>query len=171
MSFPFLSLVITGGHTQLILAQSLGNYHQLGTTLDNSVGEAIDKASRYLGFSYDSLAGPADQFSKAAANCEHSSSLELLRVNAQRISKSLDFSFSGIKTAFQTIVEAEKAEIEKSEEFRNSMARYFLDSCAIHLADRLQKAVKYLEHNRIIEYPIPISITGGVAKNRYLIYR
>lgn len=155
----------------LILATSLGDYHQLGTTLDSSVGEVIDKASRYLGFPYDHLSGPADRLSKAAEIGDYRYSRELPQVKAQRICNSLDFSFSGLKTAFRNLVEREKAEIARSEELRNTMARCFLDSCAAHLADRLQKATAYAKANCIMEGPIPITITGGVARNRYLVQR
>ena len=92
IEFPFLALLISGGHCQLVLAKDVGSYQKLGETLDDSLGEAFDKVSRMLGLGYPggkaveerALRGRGDRFLFPVALKGRAGS---------------DFSFSGLKTA------------------------------------------------------------------------
>lgn len=88
---PFLSLIISGGHTELILVKNFGKYKILGKTRDDAVGEAFDKAAKMLGFSYPG--GPV--IDEKAKRGNH----KAIRFTRPYLKGSWDFSFSGIKTA------------------------------------------------------------------------
>ncbi|MDP9250704.1 MAG: tRNA (adenosine(37)-N6)-threonylcarbamoyltransferase complex transferase subunit TsaD, partial [Chloroflexota bacterium] len=88
--FPLLCLIVSGGHTQLVLMEDHGRYHLLGQTVDDAAGEAFDKAGRLLGLSYPG--GPA--ISEAAQGTRASTRLPRARTAGR-----YDFSFSGLKTA------------------------------------------------------------------------
>ncbi len=89
--FPLLGLVVSGGHTELILMRAHGDYERLGRTVDDAAGEAFDKAARILGLTYPG--GPAIQ---AAATDAQDREVRLPRAE---MPGTLDFSFSGLKTA------------------------------------------------------------------------
>jgi N6-L-threonylcarbamoyladenine synthase len=90
-TFPALCLVVSGGHTELVLMTGHGEYRLLGKTVDDAAGEAFDKAARILGLGYPG--GPAIQ--KAAASGDHAS----FTFTRSRLKGEYDFSFSGVKTA------------------------------------------------------------------------
>jgi N6-L-threonylcarbamoyladenine synthase len=96
-AFPLICLLVSGGHTELILMTGHGRYRHLGRTLDDAAGEAFDKGARLLGLGYPG--GPAIQ--RAAAGGD-ASRLELPRA---WLGESYDFSFSGLKTALLRLVE------------------------------------------------------------------
>lgn len=93
--FPFVALLVSGGHTQLMRVDGVGRYALLGETLDDAAGEAFDKTAKLLGLGYPG--GP--ELSRLAAR-GHASSFDLPRPMLH--SKDLDFSFSGLKTAVLT---------------------------------------------------------------------
>jgi N6-L-threonylcarbamoyladenine synthase len=95
--FPFVALLVSGGHTQLMLVSGIGRYTLLGETLDDAAGEAFDKTAQLLGLGYPG--GPV--LSKLAATGDASRfSLPRPMLN----SGDFDFSFSGLKTAVLTLV-------------------------------------------------------------------
>ncbi len=96
--FPFLLLLVSGGHCQFLHVTGVGRYRQLGTTIDDAIGEAFDKAARVLGLSYPG--GPAIE---AAAGAGDPTRFALPRPLRGR--SGCDFSFSGLKTAVRTTVE------------------------------------------------------------------
>ncbi len=101
--YPFLALLVSGGHSMLIAVRALGDYRVLGTTLDDAVGEAFDKTAKLLGLGYPggpALAALADEGNDAAYD------LPRPMVNKPN----LDFSFSGLKTA--VMLEVRKAVAE-----------------------------------------------------------
>ena len=92
ISFPYVLLLISGGHTQLIFVKDLGEYIQLGTTLDDAVGEAFDKAAKFLDLGYPG--GPAlEKISEKGSKDRFNFPRPLLK------SQDCDFSFSGLKTS------------------------------------------------------------------------
>jgi N6-L-threonylcarbamoyladenine synthase len=92
LSFPYLMLLVSGGHTQLILVKGVGEYERWGTTIDDALGEAFDKTAKLLGLPYPG--GPAVERAAQAGNAERFDFPRPLVGDAR-----LDFSFSGLKTA------------------------------------------------------------------------
>lgn len=166
VSFPCLCLLISGGHTLLLVARGLGDYVQLGTTLDESVGETIDKASRMLKFPYDENVGPAAAFVKAALNLgslsqfDHSFPLP----SSRRMAHSLDFSFSGLKTSLSTYLKS----ISLESLCKGRIAAAFMDACAAQLADRVNRAISNSNLDYDKEGEIPLIVGGGAARNEFL---
>jgi len=97
LSFPLLALIVSGGHTELILMRDHGQYEYLGGTLDDAAGEAFDKVGRLLGLSYPG--GPAIQGAAQDGNPE------ACRFPRAWLDDSYDFSFSGLKTAVLRVVQ------------------------------------------------------------------
>ena len=95
--FPVLCLIVSGGHTELILMKDHGDYHRLGATLDDAAGEAFDKVARLLGLSYPG--GPAIE---QAARSGRADAYHLPRA---MLEGTWDFSFSGLKTAMIRLVQ------------------------------------------------------------------
>jgi N6-L-threonylcarbamoyladenine synthase len=100
ITFPVLCLVVSGGHTELILMSGHGQYQRLGSTLDDAAGEAFDKVGRLLGLDYPG--GPAIE---RAAQYGDPTVFDLPRA---WLGDSYDFSFSGLKTAVLRIVKAHR---------------------------------------------------------------
>jgi N6-L-threonylcarbamoyladenine synthase len=96
-TFPLVCLIVSGGHTDLLLMTAHGRYELLGRTLDDAAGEAFDKAARLLGLGY-----PGGPSIERAANSGDASELRLPRA---WLGDSLDFSFSGLKTALLRLIE------------------------------------------------------------------
>ena len=105
LSFPYLALLVTGGHTMLVIAHKVGKYEILGMTLDDALGEAFDKTAKLLNIGFPG--GP--QIEKLAK--KGSPSIEL----AQPLIRSNDcnFSFSGLKTSVQKIINSKKKKTDK----------------------------------------------------------
>lgn len=165
--FPMLSLLVSGGHTELILINDWMKYKKIGQTRDDAAGEAFDKVARMLGLPYPG--GP--EISKyASANRinedpEISHILPVINLPRPMIySKDYDFSFSGLKTAVLYLIrdlrEKDKNILE-NEVVKQKIAREFEDSVVETLAYKTIKAIK--------EYKIKTLIVGGgVSANKYL---
>ncbi len=152
--FPYLLLLISGGHCQLLSVAGVGRYRRHGTTLDDAVGEAFDKTAKLLGLGYPG--GPALE---AAARKGRPGRFRLPRPLAGR--PGCDFSFSGLKTAVR-----KAAEQVESEQDVADLAAAFQHSVADVLVDRTRNAISAhraahggLEH---------LVVAGGVAANAYL---
>lgn len=166
VEFPFLCLLISGGHTILMLAKAVGDYTQLGTTLDDSVGEAIDKASRMIGVSYDAITGPAAILAEWAAKGNLVPEVRISAPKSKIINSSLNFSFSGLKTGFRDLVDGLGPRVKHDPQLAWDLARSFLNSCADHILDRIKRAAKLIPAE--VKH---IAIAGGAARNKYLISR
>ncbi|MBS1489255.1 MAG: tRNA (adenosine(37)-N6)-threonylcarbamoyltransferase complex transferase subunit TsaD [Bacteroidetes bacterium] len=148
--FPFLCLTVSGGHTQIVLVKNFLEMEVIGQTQDDAVGEAFDKAAKMMGLPYPG--GPLiDQYAK------------LGNANAYKFSQTsmpnLDFSFSGIKTAFLYFLRDKKKEDE------NFIDKNLNDICASlqkHLISMLMQKLKLASHQTGIKQ---IAIAGGVAAN------
>lgn len=154
--FPFLALLISGGHTLLLVVKGVHDYTILGSTLDDSVGEALDKATRMLGLEPVEGESPAASLEKAAASYD-GHSVEPLPI-PMKGTGTLDFSFAGLKTALKY-----RLEKESSSDTVNGLAYEFQRVATAHLEDRLQRALKLVGSS--IEQVV---VSGGVARNYYI---
>jgi N6-L-threonylcarbamoyladenine synthase len=151
--FPFLALLVSGGHSILIAVEELGDYRVLGTTLDDAVGEAFDKTAKLLGLGYPggpALAALAEDGDEAAFNFPRPM---LNKPN-------FDFSFSGLKTA--VMLEVRKAEAEgRLDACRADLAASFQRAAVDTLIAKSIKAAKAEGLGRIV-------VAGGVGANKLL---
>jgi N6-L-threonylcarbamoyladenine synthase len=151
--YPFLALLVSGGHTMLIAVRGLGEYDLLGTTLDDAVGEAFDKSAKLLGLGYPG--GPA---LAALAESGDETAFALPRPMLNR--PGLDFSFSGLKTAVMLVVR--KAEQEGTiDAQRANIAASFQRAAVDTLVGRTLRAAKSEQLDRVV-------IAGGVGANKLL---
>jgi len=152
--FPYLLLLVSGGHCQLLLVESVGHYRRLGTTLDDAVGECFDKSAKLLGLAY-----PGGPLLEKAASQGKAGTVPLPRPMVGRAG--CDFSFSGLKTAVRLAVDA--AHKPLSPAFVGNMAASLQATIANILADRTQQAFKMLAQEKI---PVTaLVVGGGVAAN------
>lgn len=148
--FPFVALLVSGGHTMLVHCRGLGQYELLGQTLDDAVGEAFDKCASVLGLAYPGGAALARLAATAAGPLD---GVHLPRPMTKQ--RNLDFSFSGLKTAFA--LAAEKVESEEPA-IRAALARSFEDAVVETLVRKCTWALEDSGCQRLV-------IGGGVAAN------
>ncbi|QQG50845.1 MAG: tRNA (adenosine(37)-N6)-threonylcarbamoyltransferase complex transferase subunit TsaD [Candidatus Saccharibacteria bacterium] len=161
--FPMLALIVSGGHSQLVLFQDHGNYELLGQTQDDAVGEAFDKVAKIIGLPYPG--GPS--IAKAAANGDPYK----YRLPKARMQNPYDFSFSGLKTAVLRAVQHEvgvdftfpshELSARLNDAQRADFAASFQRIAVETLVDKAEQAFK--------DYaPKSVVIAGGVAANQEL---
>jgi N6-L-threonylcarbamoyladenine synthase len=150
--FPFIALLVSGGHTQLMRVDGVGRYTLLGETLDDAAGEAFDKSAKLLGLSYPG--GPAVS---ALAERGHADVYQLPRPMLH--SKNFDFSFSGLKTAVLTVVKNHPGEL--TEQDKANIARAFVEALVDVLVAKCMNALKHTGLTRLV-------IAGGVGANKQL---
>lgn len=149
--YPFLLLLLSGGHSQCVAVEGLGRYRLLGTTLDDAAGEAFDKCAKLLGLPYPG--GPALE---ACARDGNPAAFALPRPLLHR--PGCDFSFSGLKTAVALLV-AEQREGALPLRLAADIAASFQEAVTDILADRLKNALAlYPQAGSVI-------VSGGVAAN------
>jgi N6-L-threonylcarbamoyladenine synthase len=157
VSFPVVSLIVSGGHSDLVLMKGHGDYVVLGRTRDDAAGEAFDKAARILGLGYPG--GPAIE---QAARNGTAASIQLPRA---WLKGSSDFSFSGVKTALLRLVEGGKISLSDNQDIglpeRDDAAASFQEAVFEVLVTKTVAAAK--EH-RVKQ----ILLVGGVASNKRL---
>jgi len=157
--FPAISLLISGGHTEIVEMNSFGDYKIIGQTKDDAVGEAYDKVARLLELPYPG--GPhISKMAQEAIQENIVSEIKLPRPMLQ--SKDLDFSFSGLKTAVLYAIRDEQKRIGEdqkiSQEFKKGLAREFEEAVSETLEKKLRKAIDNTSAKTII-------IGGGVSAN------
>jgi len=151
--FPFLALLVSGGHSMLIAVATLGDYRVLGSTLDDAVGEAFDKTAKLLGLGYPG--GPA---LAALAESGDDAAYKLPRPMLNK--PNFDFSFSGLKTA--VMLEVRKAEADGClDERRADLAASFQRAAVDTLIAKSIKAARAEGLERIV-------VAGGVGANKLL---
>jgi N6-L-threonylcarbamoyladenine synthase len=148
--FPFLALLVSGGHTQLVDVAALGRYRILGETLDDAAGEAFDKTAKLLGLPYPGGAA-------LAALAEGGRSGEFVFPRPMLDRPGLDFSFSGLKTAALVALRGR----DLNEGVRADVARGFEEAVVETLAEKCRRALKQTGHQRLV-------VAGGVGANRRL---
>lgn len=159
VEFPYLMLLVSGGHTQLVLVRGVGQYERWGTTIDDALGEAFDKTAKLLGLPYPG--GPAVELAAQTGNPDRFNLPRPLAGEAR-----LDFSFSGLKTAVrqaaqsvEPLTETDIADICAS--FQKAVSRT--------LKDRVGRGLERFkaEFSGAAEAPCLI-VAGGVAANRMI---
>ena len=150
-TYPFLLLLVSGGHCQLLEVRGIGDMSRLGTTIDDAAGEAFDKIAKAMGLGYPG--GPA--LERLAASGD-GSRFELPRALLGR--KDCDFSFSGLKTAASRL-----AQTCETEQDRADLADAVQKAIARQLAERSERAMK--DYAEAHEHRLFV-VAGGVAANR-----
>ena len=153
MQFPYLGMIISGGHTEFVLWKSYLEYEILGVTLDDAAGEALDKAGKLLGLGYPGGA-VIERLAQSVHNCD-----DYHFPRPMIHSGNLQFSFAGLKTSFyyylKTITEAEKnAKVAQ-------LASAFQEAVFDTLVIKTEKAIQQTGVANIV-------IGGGVSANQYL---
>ena len=150
IEYPFVVLVVSGGHTELIYVTEMGKYKLIGKTRDDAAGECIDKVSKMLGLGFpggkimDELARSGDK------NFENF---------PRGMPNSLDFSFSGLKTSLKYYIEKHDQEFIRNN--INNIAASFLDSVTDSLVTKLFRSAKKYECKTVL-------LAGGVSANSLL---
>lgn len=152
VEFPYLLLLISGGHTQLVEVSAVGRYRRLGTTIDDAAGEAFDKSAKLLG-----LGQPGGPMIEAAALGGRADRYGFPKPLAKR--EGCDFSLSGLKTALR--VEVENIDRPTPQDIAD-LAASFQAAIASHLASRTARAIDLVE-DRIGAGTLVVA--GGVAAN------
>jgi N6-L-threonylcarbamoyladenine synthase len=158
VKFPYLLLLISGGHTQFQVVEGVGKYHRLGTTIDDALGEAFDKVAKLLGLGYPG--GPQVEQLARRGNPQR---FDLPRPLKGR--KDCNFSFSGLKTAVREVVNDLGT---LSDQDVADVCASFEAAVAETMADRLKMAVHlFRAAHPDVENPALI-VAGGVAANQKL---
>jgi N6-L-threonylcarbamoyladenine synthase len=146
-AFPFVALLVSGGHTQLMRVESVGDYELLGETQDDAAGEAFDKTAKLLGLGYPG--GPAlERLALKGTPGRY-------KLPRPMLASGLDFSFSGLKTAVLTLVKGENPSAHAD------IARAFVDAIVEVLVTKCLRALDTTGLDRLI-------VAGGVGANRQL---
>jgi N6-L-threonylcarbamoyladenine synthase len=160
VEFPFLLVLASGGHTQILLARGVGNYEIIGQTLDDSAGEAFDKVAKMLGLGYPG--GPAVDRHAALGD---PAAFRFPRPLCDK--PGCDFSFSGIKTAVRTEVEKERGGKDPCGlfpcSFINDICASFQAAVVDCILNRLENALA--DPRVTAAAPKTLVVAGGVAKN------
>ena len=156
IEFPALALLVSGGHTELVLADSWGSYTIIGRTLDDAVGEAFDKVARLMDLPYPG--GP--EISKLASmHRKKETTSDYFSLPRPMIhTDNFDFSFSGLKTAVRYALEKEN---NITDEIREKMSREFEDAVAETLTVKVSRALDEHSAKTFI-------LAGGVSANTFL---
>ena len=165
VEFPFVCLLVSGGHSMFLLAHDVGEYTVLGTSLDDAVGEAFDKTARLLGLPVGGGGGPALERLAAKGDAE----AVPFRV-PMRQKPTCDVSFAGLKTAVRYAAddllgkEGEWQADESNEQLRADIAASFQRVAVQHLCDRAKRALTWArEREAGVE---ALVVAGGVAANQ-----
>lgn len=150
--FPFVALLVSGGHTMLLEARGLGDYHLLGESLDDAAGEAFDKAAKMMGLGYPG--GP-----RIAALAEKGSPLRFRFPRPMTDRPGLDFSFSGLKTfCLNTITDHRDPDGTLADEDMADIARAFEEAVVDTLVIKCRRAMQQTGLKTLV-------MAGGVSAN------
>jgi N6-L-threonylcarbamoyladenine synthase len=157
--FPALALLISGGHTELVLAEGFpgragGSYELISATRDDAVGEAFDKVARLMGLPYPG--GP--EVSRLASEARKRGLSSDTKLPRPMLEDGLDFSFAGLKTAVRRIVEAEAL---LSDDARLALAREFEDAVTEVLVTKTLRAIEEYGARAVV-------VGGGVSANEHI---
>lgn len=164
LAFPYLLLLVSGGHTQILVAEAVGQYRRWGTTIDDAAGECFDKSAKLMGLSYPG--GP--NLERAAKNCtDHAEAQKRFPLPRPLIGrKDCDFSFSGLKTAVRLHVDAlPPGELNPDEVAM--LASSFESAICDVVTDRCRNAIDRFLGTYKTKTPALV-VSGGVAANMAL---
>lgn len=150
-SFPFVALLVSGGHTMLVLVLKIGTYKLMGQSLDDAVGEAFDKTAKLLGLGYPG--GP-----EIAKIAEQGDPMRFDFPRPMTTRPGLDFSFSGLKTAVKNVISSSQS---KSRQLNADIAASFERAVAETLVIKCRRALDQTHTQTLV-------LSGGVAANRTL---
>lgn len=154
LEFPYLLMLASGGHCQILLVRGVGKYELIGQTLDDSAGEAYDKVAKMLGLGY-----PGGPIVDVRAKSGNSRAFDFPRPLCDKTG--CDFSFSGIKTAARTFIERTEQSI--TDDYINDFCASFQSAVVDCITNRLKNAIK---DSRVRDAkPETLVVAGGVAKN------
>jgi len=159
IKFPAVALIVSGGHTQLILMKGYGDYELIGTTLDDAAGEAFDKTAKILGLGYPG--GPAISVEAQKAGGKNEFNIKLPRPMIE--SGDFNFSFSGIKTSV----------LYKWNALKKDFSEHQLEIAKADMAAEFQQAVVDVLVEKAVQAGIQydaktIILAGGVSANKVL---
>lgn len=178
VDMPYLCLLVSGGHTQILVAEDIDRYKRLGTTLDDALGEAFDKTAKMMGLPYPG--GPymqklaQDYESRCAENGVDPKDIiakyDLPAPLTQQ--KNLDFSFSGLKTAMRKHIDAIEANVI-SQQDAEELAYAFHQAVIKVLEKKLTRAIEqfktdYQDALSALNAPPSLVVAGGVAANSFI---
>ena len=149
--FPFVALLVSGGHTQFMSVTAIGQYQLLGQSVDDAAGEAFDKTAKLLGLDYPGGA-------KLAELARQGQSGRFTFPRPMKHSADLNLSFSGLKTAVLTVVNQLSAEQPLTEQTRADICLAFQDAVVDVLTHKARQALKQTGFNRLV-------VAGGVGAN------
>ena len=149
-TFPFIALLVSGGHSQILEVKAFGEYQLLGDTLDDAVGEAFDKTAKLMGFAYPG--GP-----KLAALAEYGDAKAYQFTRPMIDRPGLDMSFSGLKTQVLNTWLAS----DQSMQTKANIAAAFQDTICQTLAIKCRRAIEQTGINNLV-------VSGGVSANKQL---
>ncbi|MEF2071603.1 tRNA (adenosine(37)-N6)-threonylcarbamoyltransferase complex transferase subunit TsaD [Consotaella aegiceratis] len=156
VAYPYLVLLVSGGHTQILLVRELGRYERWGTTIDDALGEAFDKAAKLLGLPHPG--GPSVERAATAGDPRRFALPRPLKGNPR-----LDFSFSGLKTALR---QAAMDIAPLSEADVSDLCASFQAAAADSVADRVRRALhRFRDDMPDLADPV-LAVAGGVAANQ-----
>ena len=154
--FPILGLLVSGGHTELVLVKNHGEYELIGHTVDDAAGEAFDKVARMLGLGYPG--GPAIEHAAVQGNPRR------FRFSRPRMDRQFDFSFSGVKTAAYYLLRDFGGAAEGKPNPRvpvSDIAASFQDAVVDWLVEKTARAAQQYNAKAVL-------VGGGVSANRLL---
>ena len=153
VAFPFLLLLVSGGHCQLLVCEGVGQFTRLGTTIDDAAGEAFDKTAKLLGLGFPG--GPAIELAARSGNTKR------YRFPRPLIDEEgFDFSFSGLKSAVRRVVE----DGDMTDAAVRDVAASFQAAAVEVLVERTGKAMRAVQVRGIKR----VVVAGGVAANKSL---
>lgn len=154
VEFPYLLLLVSGGHCQILVVEGVGQYNKLGGTLDDAVGEAFDKVAKMLGLGYPG--GPiVEKLARQGNEYKYKFPIALKGRGG------CDFSFSGLKTSVRNLI----SKLELTEEVAADICASFQYTVSESLIERLKNSVEIAKKWKIKQ----LVIAGGVAANQYLL--
>ncbi|KAG0495692.1 hypothetical protein HPP92_000383 [Vanilla planifolia] len=170
LQFPFLALLISGGHNLLVLAHDVGHYVQLGTTIDDAIGEAYDKTARWLGLDISKGGGAALE-ELAREGDSHAIKFKI----PMRQHKDCNFSYAGLKTQVRLAIESKNICAQKDSissaatphrKSQADIAASFQRVAVLHLEEKCERAIEWA---RGLEPSLQcLVVSGGVASNQYV---
>ncbi len=151
--YPYLLLLVSGGHSQLLVVEGPSQFQQLGSTIDDAVGEAFDKVAKLLGLGFPG--GPAVE-AYAKRGDPHRFDLPI----PLKSKPGFDFSFSGLKTAVRRALELIEA---PNDQDKADLAASFQHAASVSLATKTRKALTHSAE--VYGRALPLAVAGGVAAN------
>lgn len=161
LDFPYLLLLVSGGHTQILVAEAMGVYKRLGTTLDDAAGECFDKCAKMMGLPFP---GGPNLENMALSVSDPAAALERFPLPKPMYRKSgCDFSFSGLKTAVKNHIDAlPEGDVEPQD--AADLCYAYQETAAAIMADRCRNAIQHFKLHYNTKTP-SLVVAGGVAAN------